>query len=80
MPGKYKNINELKDDLHMLSDIEFGYKDKKYFICPVNDNFSAGEIYKEPINFDSVDELIDNFKIQKQYLKDIVTEINIYAR
>lgn len=68
-------IDELRKYLE-LDDIEFSYNGKDYFICPLNNIFSAGEADKTEAEYKTFDDLINNFMIEGKPLKDIITDID----
>lgn len=75
---RYNGINELKDEINSLTnDIEFIYRGQHYSISPM----SSTEIYTgTPTGskqFKSADDLLDNFIIDGQPLKAIVTDIEV---
>ena len=73
------DINKLKAAIEFGSDIEFRYKNKDYTILPWTDN----GIVIGPQNSDddsiykTVDELINNYKIDGKPIKDIIENIEI---
>lgn len=73
---KYKDINDFIEDLENFFDIQFDYKSKSYSICPMDDYFSFCEKNMEPIKYKSIEELVNECKLGKVFLKDVITEID----
>ncbi|WP_432719006.1 hypothetical protein [Pectinatus frisingensis] len=78
MAYRYKNIHELTKELEEFHDIEFEYKKKQYSICPVNGIFAVGGKEMESIEYKTISDLVNNFKINGVFFKDIITEIDVY--
>lgn len=69
------SIEDLSNFLE-LDDLEFTYNDKWYYICPLNNIYSAGEANKDDTEYKTFDDLINNFIIEGKPLKDIVKDID----
>ncbi len=78
MAGKYNSIDELIQDLKSFKDIEFGYNGREYSICPVHGIYAAGEAWEPSIEFETIDELLENFRVQGKKLEEIITDIELY--
>jgi hypothetical protein len=78
MAYKYKNIGELIADLEEFHDIEFEYNEIQYSICPVNGIYAVGGKGIESIEYDTINDLVNNLKIQGRFLKEIIAEIDVY--
>lgn len=72
-------LDELRAHLQ-VTDFEFGYNSKHYFICPLQvfSDFSAGEADHDPKNYKTFDELMSNFIIEGKPLKEIIRQIEPY--
>lgn len=79
-PLKYRSIDELVDELKSFYDIEFEYNGKIYSICPVNGVYIAGEANGEDQKFKTIDDLINNFRLDGKLLKDVILELKILVR
>lgn len=81
--NKFEKIKEWLDLGH---EIEFTYKNKQYsvtyFINELNqEKISFCEFYKEPTDFETQQDFMENAKIDGEYLKEIwdkVVDIYIY--
>lgn len=69
------SIDQLKKHIS-ISDLEFEYNGKWYYICPLNNVFSAGEADTDPTDYKTFDELINNFLVQGKQLKEILPDID----
>lgn len=69
------SIEDLRSFLE-LDDLEFIYNDKWYYICPLNNIYSAGEAGKDDIEYKTFDDLINNFIIEGKPLKNILIDID----
>ncbi len=69
------SFKKLKDQLNMFQDIEFIYNGKDYFICPINGVYSAGEVNTDGVDYKTVDDLLNNFKVDGQSLEKIADKI-----
>ncbi len=66
------SCNELKNLLNTGYDIEFSYKGKEYSIVKTKRNtISFCEFYREPIDFSTVDDFVNNAMIEENKLSDI---------
>lgn len=79
---KYKNVNELLDDVEIGLEIEFQYNDKKYSITYSDNGIHLIEFYKEETEkiYSSIEEAVNNFDIDGNILKDIIEDIEILFR
>ena len=84
-----KQMNDFKDFekwIEIGSEIEFSYKGKNYsvtyFVNGLNqEGISFCEFYKEPVEFYTVEDFMNNAKIDNELLKDIwdkVTDISVF--
>lgn len=73
------DINKLKEAIEFGSDIEFKYKNKKYTILPwIEEGIVIGpQNLDDDTIFKSADELINNYIIDGNKIKDIIDEIEI---
>lgn len=76
------NNKFLKNLIETGYDIEFSYKGKSYSITKNGRNtISFCEFYKEPVEFYTVEDFMNNAKIDNELLKDIwdkVTNISVF--
>jgi len=68
-------LEDLKRFLE-IDDLEFVYNDKLYYICPINNVYSAGEANQDDTEYKTFDDLINNFTIEEKPLKDILKDID----
>ncbi|OEF97045.1 hypothetical protein [Desulfuribacillus alkaliarsenatis] len=59
----------------VIDDFTFSYKGKDYFICPLDGVFSTGEFDKEPFDYKTFDDLINDFLLEGKPLKDVIGDI-----
>jgi hypothetical protein len=78
-------LSELISYIKIGHDIEFSYNDLKYSITsPAKDGvrfISFCEFYKEPADYNTIDEFLSSAKIEDELLVDIldlITDIDIY--
>ena len=71
------NLKQLKEALY-TNDVSFQYKDKDYVINPL-DKFYAGEAgnSKDDNEFDTFEDMAENWIIEGKKLKDIVKFIKL---
>ncbi|MDD4666242.1 MAG: hypothetical protein PHC81_06890 [Clostridia bacterium] len=69
------NLQQLFNHLS-VSDLEFNYKGKWYFICPINNVYSAGEANKDDTKYKTFEDLVNNFQVEGKPLKDILERID----
>lgn len=67
-------LSELKNYLN-VSDLEFEYNGRSYFICPIDGRYSAGESWTTEFDFKDFDDLVNNFIVQDKPLKTILKMI-----
>ncbi|MGN0535585.1 MAG: hypothetical protein ACI4IR_06265 [Eubacterium sp.] len=66
------DYNELENLLNTGYDIEFSYKGKEYSIVKTNRNtISFCEFYREPIDFETINDFMNNAMIDGNKLSDI---------
>lgn len=56
-------------------DVEALAPELEKFICPLDGVFSTGEFDKEPFDYKTFDDLINNFMFEGKPLKDVIGEI-----
>lgn len=78
MAYKYRDIQQLIDEIKEFHDIEFEYNGKSYSICPVNGIYSVAGDDLDPIDFNTIEDLINNCKIQGKFLRNIILDIEVY--
>lgn len=78
--AKFKDIDDLIDDLNLGADIVVRLDGKKYFICTMPDHISFGEYNGVPIKFDNIDDFINNARIDNVKIKDSINKIEIISR
>lgn len=73
------DINKFKEAIEFGSDIEFRYKNKNYTILPWTDEGIVIGLQNsdDDSKFKSADELIDNYTIDGNKIKDIIDDIEI---
>lgn len=73
------DINKFKEAIEFGSDIEFRYKNKNYTILPWTDEGIVIGLQNsdDDSKFKSADELIDNYTIDGNKMKDIIDDIEI---
>ncbi|MBT9137456.1 MAG: hypothetical protein DDT34_02548 [Firmicutes bacterium] len=76
----YINEQEFIEDMKNFFDVEFVYRGKSYFICPLNGKFEAGEAYQDAFAFESIQALLDGFMLEGCPLKEVILELEILAR
>lgn len=69
------NLQQLFEHIS-VSDLEFTYNDRWYYICPLNNIYSAGEANKDDTEYKTFDDLVNNFIIEGKPLKDILIDID----
>ncbi|MCM1285146.1 MAG: hypothetical protein NC213_08155 [Acetobacter sp.] len=80
------NFEEFKEWIDIGNEVEFTYKGDEYSVTYGKDNngnkiISFCRFYCKPVDFKSVDDFMNNSKIENEYLKDIwdkVVDIYIY--
>lgn len=75
---KYNNLKSL---IEVGYDIEFSYNGDEYSITSAKNNdgkkiISFCKFYNEPIDFQNIDDFINNAKIDNAYLKDIWNKVS----
>ncbi len=68
------SLEDLKRFLE-IDDLEFVYNDKLYYICLINNTYFAGEANRDDTEYKTFDDLINNFIIEENPLKDIIKDI-----
>ncbi|MBS6503908.1 MAG: hypothetical protein KH415_20240 [Clostridium sp.] len=73
------DINKFKEAIEFGSDIEFRYKNKNYTILPWTDEGIVIGLQNsdDDSKFKSADELIDNYTIDGNKMRDIIGDIEI---
>ncbi|SHF31444.1 hypothetical protein SAMN02745195_02354 [Thermoanaerobacter uzonensis DSM 18761] len=80
MYDTYKDLNEFIEDIERIGEIEFEYKGKDYsllyydkiYICEYN----KPETEKE---YDTIEEFLDDYKIDSVPIRELATEIKVFA-
>lgn len=80
MYDTYKDLNGFIEDLERIGEIEFEYKGKDYsllyydkiYICEYN----KPETEKE---YDTIEEFLDDYKIDGVPIRELATEIKVFA-
>ena len=78
--AKFKNLDDLIDDLNMDSDLVIEFNNEKYYICSMLDHISFGKYQQNPTTFKNVDDFINNASIDNVKIKDLINKINIISR
>lgn len=71
----YGTEQEFIEDLKSFFDIEFAYRGKRYFICPLHGKFEVGAAYQDAQVFDSIEDLLDGFVLDERKLKEVILEL-----
>jgi hypothetical protein len=67
-------LDQLKNYLY-ISDLEFEYNGRSYFICPMDGQYSAGEAWITECKYTNFDDLINNFIVEGKSLRTILNKI-----
>ena len=70
---KKMTIKEFKDTI--WNDFEFSYNGVWYYICPIDNKYSCGEANHDDTLFSSPNDILENFMIQGQPLKNVLSNI-----
>lgn len=76
---KYKNLDEFIEDIEVIGEIIFRYKDKEYSL-DCHDGISIAESHKEDETtqeFATIDKFLNGFILDGKPIKDRVTELDI---
>ena len=59
-----------------VADLEFEYKGKLYYICPVDNGYSCGEAGKDDTIFKTKEDILDRFRIEGISFREVLPDIN----
>lgn len=61
----------------LITDFEFQYNGKNYFICPIGNGYSCGEYgTDDPVEYTNIDEVWNNFILDGKVIKDVADQID----
>lgn len=73
--GDFMPVKQFMDTID-VADLEFEYKGKLYYICPVDNGYSCGEAGKDDTIFKTKEDILDRFLIEGISFREVLPDIN----